>query len=291
MRISLQLPFFNFPDHRTTLRNIAQTAESAGFYSMWVMDHFFQLGGDYLGPPEDPMLEAYTTLGYLAGVTETMRLGTLVTGVIYRQPAFLVKSVTTLDVLSGGRAYFGIGAGWYEHEAVSLGFPFPSTKERFEWLEETLQITHQMWDEDNNGAYEGEHFQLKATINHPQPVSTPRPPIMIGGMGEKKTLRFVAQYADACNLFARAGMDVLKHKLAVLQGHCDDVERDYNDIEKTVLTSAFVDDLGTPEQIIEFCQQVADIGITHCIFNMQKTETLTPLETFGESIIPAVSDL
>jgi len=291
MRVSLQLPYFTFPDVRGNVAEIAKTAESAGFYSMWVMDHFFQLGMPVLGPAEDPMLEAYTTLGYIAAVTETMKLGTLVTGVIYRQPGFLAKTVTTLDVLSGGRAYLGIGAAWYEREAEALGFPFPSVKERFEWLEETLQIVHQMWDESNNGVYDGQHFKLAETMNHPQNISQPHPPILIGGMGEKKTLKLIAQYGDACNFFAQAGLDVLKHKLSVLQGHCDDVGRDYAEIEKTVLATAFAsDDMKTPEQIVKFCEDLAGIGIEHAIFNMPDVQSLAPLGTFAEKIIPQVAE-
>ncbi len=290
MRISLQLPYFDFPERRETVARIAQTAEAGGFYSMWVMDHFFQLGGEFLGPAEDPMLEGYTTLGYLAGVTETMKLGTLVTGVIYRNPGLLVKAVTTLDVLSGGRAYFGIGAAWYEREAKALGFEFPSVKERFEWLEETLQITHQMWS-DNDGAYEGEHYQMAETICNPQPISSPRPPIMIGGMGEKKTLRFVAQYADACNLFVSVGADVLRHKLDVLQGHCSDVGRDYDDIEKTGLGTAFLGDLRTPDAIVDFCGTMGELGISHMIFNLPDAQGLTNIETIAETVIPQVADL
>lgn len=291
MHISLQLPTFDYDDIGGSVARIARTADDAGFYSMWVMDHFFQLGGDLLGPPENNMLEAYTTLGYIAAATERMKLGTLVTGVIYRNPAMLAKIISTLDVLSGGRAYLGIGAAWYEREANALGFTYPSTKERFEWLEEALQIVHQMWDEGNNGPYKGKHFQLKETMNHPQPISQPHPPIMIGGMGEQKTLRMVAQYADATNLFARAGLDVLKHKLDVLRQHCEDVGRNYDDIEKTCLATAFDGDLQTPESLVKLCQDLRGIGIEHVIFNMPHPETITPLETIGEQVIPAVSDL
>lgn len=290
MRISLQLPYFNFPEVRENVARIARTAEAGGFYSMWVMDHFFQLGGELLGPQEDPMLEGYTTLGYLAGVTEIMKLGTLVTGAFYRNPGLLVKAVTTLDVLSGGRAYFGIGAGWYEREAIALGFGFPLLKERFEVLVETLQITHQMWS-DNNGAFEGKHFQLAETINNPQPISNPHPPIMIGGMGEQKTLRYVAQYADACNLFAAAGEGVLRHKLEVLKSHCDDVSRDYREIEKTTLATAFAGELSTTEAIVDFCGKMADLGITHVIFNMPDAQGLTNVEAIAEQVIPQVKDL
>ena len=188
MRIGLQLPYFKFEGGTASIapivKDIAQAAEAADFYSMWVMDHFFQLGG-WLGPAEDPMLEGYSVLNFVAAITDKLKLGTLVTGVIYRYPAQLVNAVTTLDVLSGGRAYMGIGAAWYDQEAKSLGIPYPETKVRFEMLEETLRYAHQMWDESQNGAFEGKHIQATATINHPQPLSSPHPPIMIGGMGEK----------------------------------------------------------------------------------------------------------
>lgn len=289
MRVSLQLPTFDYDDLRGSVANIARTADDAGFYSMWVMDHFFQLGGPMLGPAENNMLEAYTTLGYLAGVTERMKLGTLVTGVIYRNPAMLAKIISTLDVLSGGRAYLGIGAAWYERESEALGFPFPSTSERFEWLEEALQIVHQMWDEGNNGAYDGKHFQLKETINHPQPITQPHPPIMIGGMGEQKTLRMVAQYADACNLFARAGIETLQHKLDVLRQHCDALGSNYDAIEKTALVTAFDGELDTTDAIIAECKRLSDIGIEHVIFNMPHPEEITPVQTLGSEVIPAVS--
>src|SRR6185503_17247308 len=214
MKISLQIPNFTYSDGPRelgkNLAEIARAAEDAGFSSIWVMDHFFQIGDRArsagLGPAEDEMLEGYSTLSYLAGITKKVRLGTLVTGVVYRHPGILIKTVTTLDVLSGGRAYFGVGAAWNEREARGLGVPFPPVKERFERLEETLQIAKQMWSE-NNGAYTGRHFQLAETLCNPQPLTKPHPPILIGGGGERKTLRLVAEYADACNLFARMGVE------------------------------------------------------------------------------------
>lgn len=296
MRISLQLPYFKFeggtPAIAPKIKEVAQAAEEADFYSMWVMDHFFQLGG-WLGPAEDPMLEAYGVLSYLAAITERLKLGTLVTGVIYRYPAQLVNAVTTLDVLSGGRAYFGVGAAWFEGEATSLGIPYPDTKTRFEILEETLRYTHQMWNEDTNGAFEGKHIQATATINHPQPLSQPHPPIMIGGMGEKKTLKYVAQYANACNLFAGAGIDTLKHKLDVLKAHCDDVGRDYAEIEKTAISTTEIG-IGnqTAEDVIKHCQDLAEIGIEHIIFNHQGYDAIVDtVKTMGEVVVPAVADL
>src|SRR5512137_2385250 len=230
MKIGLQVPNFTWPggpaDIASKLAEIARTADETGFASLWVMDHFFQIGSRDramgLGPAEDEMLEGYSTLAYLAGFTKKVKLGTLVTGVIYRHPGILVKTVTTLDVLSGGRAYLGIGAAWNEREAKGLGVPFPPVAERFQRLEEALQIAKQMWSDDN-GPYAGRHYQLAETLNSPQPLSKPHPPILIGGTGEKKTLRLVAQYADACNLFARMGIDGLRAKLDVLQRHCDTV--------------------------------------------------------------------
>src|ERR671938_1511661 len=228
MQIGLQVPNFPWPGGAAAigarLAEIGRTADDAGFASIWVMDHFFQIG--VVGPPEEPMLEGYSALSYLAGVTRRARLGTLVTGVIYRYPGILVKTATTLDVVSGGRAYLGIGAGWNEREALGLGIPFPSTKERFERLEEALQIAQQMWSGEI-APYDGRHYHLAETLNSPQALTKPHPPIMIGGMGEKKTLRLVAKYADACNLFAYAGPEVLRQKLDILQGHCEDVGRDY----------------------------------------------------------------
>jgi len=296
MRIGLQLPYFKFeggtPAIAPKIKKIAQSAEDANFYSMWVMDHFFQLGM-WLGPAEDPMLEGYSVLNYIAGLTEKIKLGTLVTGVIYRYPAQLVNTVTTLDVLSGGRVYMGIGAAWYEQEAKSLGIPYPDTGTRFEILEDVLRYTHQMWNENENGAFEGKHIQATATINHPQPISQPHPPIMIGGMGEKKTLRLVAQYADACNLFARVGTDVLQHKLDVLKGHCEAVGRDYDDIEKTALaTTQLATGEQTPEDVIALCEDLAQLGFQHVIFNHEGyDDILETIDTMGKVVVPAVADL
>jgi F420-dependent oxidoreductase-like protein len=293
MKIGLQIPKFTWPGGAAELAprlvEIAKTAEGAGFYSLWVMDHFFQLD-PHLGKAEEPMLEGYTALSYLAGVTERLKLGTLVTGVIYREPGFLVKQATTLDVLSGGRAYYGVGAAWYEREAYGLGFPFPPVKERFERLEETLQITQQMWSGEVK-PYNGVHYQLAETLCQPLPLQKPHPPIMIGGMGEKKTLKLVAQYADACNLFVRAGMDVLAHKLEVLKGHCKDVGRPYEEIELTTLGSAnLVPGEQTPQDVVDFCRELADLGIQHAIFNMPgNVQDITPIKIFGDEIIPAVA--
>lgn len=292
MKIGLQIPKFTWPGGPTEiapkLAEIGKTADDAGFASIWVMDHFFQL--PMLGDANEPMLEGYSALTYLAAVTKRAMLGTLVTGVIYRQPAFLVKQVTNLDVLSGGRAYFGVGAAWFEREAAGLGFPFPSTKTRFEWLEETLQIAKQMWAGETT-PYKGQHFHLAETICNPLPLQKPHPPIMIGGTGEQKTLRFVAQYGNACNLFARIGNDVLKHKVDILRQHCETVERPFSDIELTALNTVFIaDGAMTTQNVIDSCRELADLGFHHVIFNMPNVHEIRPLEIFGNEIIPTVAD-
>jgi F420-dependent oxidoreductase-like protein len=291
MKIGLQLPNFTWPggpaQMPARLAQIARLAEDAGFYSLWVMDHFFQIG--MVGPPENDMLESYTTLGYLAANTTRVKLGAMVTGVVYRYPGILVKAVTTLDVLSGGRAYFGIGAAWNEQEARGLGVPFPPLATRFELLEEALQITKQMWSA-NDGAYNGRHNRLERTLCSPQPLSRPHPPILVAGGGEKKTLRMVAQYADACNLYGP--IETIRAKLAILRGHCDALGRDYASIEKTSLGTAELQ----PEKmgaaaVVEQCRQLALIGVQHAIFNIPTVHEMLPLEIFARDIIPAVADL
>ena len=232
MRIDITLANLTLPGGPPKLAaNLARAAalgEQAGLDTVWVMDHFFQIPP--IGPAEQEMLEGYSLLSFLAAHTKRVRLGTMVTGVTYRHPAVLVKTVTTLDVLSGGRAWFGLGAAWFDREHLGLGVPFPPLAERFERVEECLQIALQMWSPDN-GPYRGKHYQLQETLCVPQPLTRPRPPIMIGGGGEKKTLRLVAQYADGCNLFGDAA--VITHKLAVLREHCQRLGRDYQAIAKT----------------------------------------------------------
>ena len=237
MRLGLQVSYFSWPGAPAstgpTFGRIARNAEDAGLASLWVMDHFFQIGS--IGPPELDMLEGYTALAFAAGQTSRIELGTLVTGVTYRHPGILAKTVTTLDVLSGGRAWLGIGAAWNEGEHRGLGVPFPSTRERFERLEETLQICLQMWRGDDS-PYPGAHYRLDRPLNVPQSLRRPHPPILVGGGGERKTLRLVAQYADACNLFDNGlGPEGMPRKLDILRRHCDDVGRDYDEIEKTCL--------------------------------------------------------
>jgi F420-dependent oxidoreductase-like protein len=289
MKLGLQISSFTYPGQpktiRDTLTQIAVTAEKTGFYSLWVMDHYFQI--HYVGKPDEPMLEAYTTLGFLAGITKKVKLGTMVTGVIYRYPGLLIKAVTTLDSLSGGRAYLGIGAAWNEEESQALGFPFPPIKDRFERLEEALQIAHLMFT-DAKEPFTGKHYQLGNTMNHPVPITKPHPPILIGGGGETKTLKFVAKYGDACNLFAAAGDEVLIHKLRVLKEHCLEVGRDYDDIEKTVLSN--VSDKMNPDQIIEHCQHLKTLGFDHIIFSIPKMYDLEPIKAF-DKIIPIVENI
>ncbi len=291
MRIGLQVPDFSWPEGPEalagTLREIAQLADQGGLASLWVMDHLFQI--PLVGPAERDMLEGYGALHYLAGVTRRIRLGTLVTGVTYRHPGVLIKTVTTLDVLSQGRATLGIGAAWFEREHLGLGIPFPPLSERFARLEEVLQIAEQMWSEED-GPFEGEYYQLAETLCVPQPMQRPRPPILIGGMGERRTLRLVALYADACNLFTYGGMDTLVHKLDVLRAHCEDVERDFDEIERTSLSTIHLgpEHMSVPEAIAHF-RQLADLGIQHAIVNMPDLHEVSPLETLVKQILPEVA--
>jgi F420-dependent oxidoreductase-like protein len=290
MKIGLQIPRFSWPGSPestgATLARIARTADEAGFASIWVMDHFFQIPA--VGAVEEPMFEAYNTLGYIAAVTRRARLGTMVTGVVYRHPGLLIKAVTGLDVLSGGRAYLGIGAAWNEREALGLGLPFPPLKERFERLEETLQIARQVWS-GSTAEYRGRHYHLAEPIISPAPITRPHPPILIGGSGEKKTLRLVARYGDACNLFARIGNDEIARKLDVLKRHCEDVGRDYDEIERTALDHLEPGGVNVSE-VIRLCRDLAHLGIQHVIFSVADDYTITPLDTFGREIIPAVAE-
>lgn len=295
MKIGLQIIQFDWPGSPANvgskLAEIGQTADAAGFDSIWVMDHFFQMNSPRIGlHAEEPMLDGYTALSYLAAVTEHARLGTMVTCVTYRHAGHLLKIVSNLDVLSGGRANLGIGAGWYEREARGLGFPFPPLKERFERLEEVLQIVKQVWSGDFS-LYEGNHYQLAEPINNPQPLSEPHPPILIGGAGEKKTLRLVAQYADASNLFIYMGNEKLARKLDVLKRHCEDVGRDYKEIEKTVLGQVMLGPDGmSPSDLIGMCRGLAEIGMDTFIFSIANVHDITPIETIGREVIPVVAE-
>jgi F420-dependent oxidoreductase-like protein len=292
MKIGLQIPSFTWPggveQMGPTLVRIGQAAEEAGFSSLWVMDHFFQI--EMIGKPEEPMLEAYSTLNFLAAVTRQIRLGALVTGVIYRYPGILVKTVTTLDVLSGGRAYFGVGAAWYEREATGLGVPFPPLKERFERLEETVQIALQMWS-GNVAPYNGKHYRLAEPLNSPQPISQPHPPIMIGGEGEKRTLPLVAKYADACNLYAFENLDKVRAKLDVLRRHCDTIGRRYEEIERTAIGRLDVGAGGmSTRAATEYCRRVGDAGIQHLIVSIPGDHEIAPIESMGREVIPALAE-
>ena len=284
MKLGLHVPDFTFPGGAPTLaadlRTIAVTAEDVGFAKLSVMDHVWQI--HMVGPAENDMLEAYTALGYLAAVTERIDLLAWVTAVVYREPGLLAKAVTTLDVLSGGRAWLGIGAAWNEEESVGLGLPFPGTAERFERLEEALQICLQMWSDDE-GPYAGKHYSLGRTLNSPQSIRRPHPPILIGGSGEKKTLRMVAQYADACNLFG--GPDVAR-KLDVLRGHCETLGRDYDAIEKTVMMPINPDDV---DGTLTVLRGLADLGIQHVHSPVPQVSTIRPLEVIGEQVIPEIA--
>lgn len=297
MRVGLQVPNFTWSNDQGALGDtfalIAQRAERAGLSSFWVMDHFFQIG--VVGPAEMEMLEGYSALAFAAGHTNRIKLGTMVTGVTYRYPALLVKTVTTLDVLSHGRAYFGIGAAWNEEEHTGLGVPFPPVAERFERLEEALQIAHQMW-EGNDAAYQGKHYQLVRPLNSPLSVQKPHPPILIGGTGERKTLRFVAQYGDACNLFARLGKEELQRKLSVLRGHCESIGRPYTDIEKTTLDTVRItrdgrDESMTPAAAIEYFRGLAAMGIDQAIVNMPNVSDLEPFDLLASEIMPVVEQI
>ena len=259
--------------------DLARRAEALGVRTLSFMDHYFQM--EAMAPPTDPMLEGYTALGFVAGRTETLRLRLLVGGVTYRHPGLLAKIVTTLDVLSEGRAELGLGAAWYVREHTGLGVPFPPTAERFERLEETLQICLQMWSDDD-GAFDGKHYQLAETLCRPAPVSEPRPRIMIGGGGERKTLRMVAQYADACNLMGT--VDVVAHKIDVLRAHCDRLGRDFSEIDVTAMFRDLPPD-PTADQILTTAQKLADLGVTTLVTAATGDDPARYLEdTFGPAM-------
>jgi F420-dependent oxidoreductase-like protein len=294
MNIGLQIPSFKVPGGtaaiRSKLKEVVTTAEEAGFFSLWVMDHYYQIKGLFGEAYTDPMLEAYTTLGYLAGLTEKAYLGVLVTGVIYRHPSVLMKMVNTLDILSGGRAYLGIGAAWYEEEAKGYGIPYPSTSERFEKLEDNLKLAKALWESEET-SFEGKHFSAPAITNNPRPLSNPHPRLMIGGTGPNKTLRMVAEYADACNIGDWVGQENMQKALDTLKGHCESLGRDYASIEKTSLSTVHLSGDDTVDSIIRRIEELAGMGFTHAIFNMPDVYKITPLETFGKEIIPAVAGL
>lgn len=298
MKVGLQISSFTFPGGTPAiapmLEGIVRTADEAGFDSIWVMDHFFQIRG--VGPAEWPMLEGWTTLGWMAALTKRARLGLMVGGVHYRLPAVWVKAATALDVLSGGRAWLGIGAAWNEYESKSLGFPFPPLGERFEMLEETLQIAHAMFEGErgSEGSFDGRHYQASRLMNSPQSISRPRVPIMIGGGGEQKTLKLVAQYADASNVFG--GPEQVHHKWEVLRAHCEAVGRNYDEIERSNLVDADLKVPGraggrqSPQELVDWLGQLADAGVQHAILSHDNLIPET-VELLGSAVLPQVRDL
>jgi len=268
-----------------TLAATARVAEDAECSSFTLMDHWFQM--EQLATSQDPMLEGYTSLGFLAAQTQRMTLGLLVTKVTYRQPGLLAKIVTTLDVLSGGRAMLGIGAAWYEREHKGLGVPFPPVAERFERLEETLEICGQMWS-DNDGPYRGQHYQLEETICSPRPIQQPRPKILIGGSGERKTLRLVARYADACNLFA-TGPEEVGHKLDVLARHCESEGRDPSTIRATIVGGG--DPIADPDAFLAAMAAYAALGVELVDITPMGPDPAALVAQLGERVIPRLAEL
>lgn len=310
MRFGLQVIRFDWGGNPKNIGskfgNIAQFVDQENFYSFWVMDHFFQMGGVF-GEKDAPMLEGYTALAYVAALTKKVRIGTLVTGYLYRYPGILAKIVTTLDVLSGGRSYLGLGAGWYKEEANGLGVPFPSVSTRFEQLEETLQIIHQMW-RDGHSPYRGQHYYLTEPINRPQPLQQPHPPILIGSEGEKMGIRLVAQYADACNFFFgtmlpdwsdwqyqryQDSIPHLKRKWRILEEYCAKYGRNPKEVEFTVLGTikpARDNQGNSPQELIDYFGKLKEIGVDHIILNIPNAHEIEPLEILAADVIPFIAD-
>ena len=288
MRLDLHVPRFTWPGGPKaigpTFGALARTAEAIGVRTLSVMDHWFQM--EMLWPAEEPMLEGYTTLSFAAAKTETLRFRMLVGGVTYRHPGLLAKTMTTLDVLSGGRAELGLGAAWYEREHLGLGVPFPPLRERYERLEETLQICFQMWSDDD-GPYEGTHYRLAETLCSPKPVSSPRPRVLIGGGGERKTLRLVATYADACNIIGDAA--TVAHKVDVLRRHCDDVGRDPAAVEVTAL--AMVPEDGGADAILREAEAMAAAGVQAIVVRSTGPEPSRWLEETWAPVVPKLADI
>jgi F420-dependent oxidoreductase-like protein len=291
MRVGLQLPTFTWPggeaEIAARLADIARTAEEAGFASLWVMDHYFPLPG-WGKVADEPMLECYTTLGYLSAITSRVQLGPLVTGVVYRHPALLVKAASTFDVLCGGRSYFGVGSAWYREEAEALGMRWPPRAERYALLEDTLRLAHQMFAGDA-APFSGTHIHAPAPHNRPLPVSRPRPRIMVGGNGERKTLRLVAEYGDACN-FLVLEPDEVRRKVDVLKRHCDAVGRPVEEIEITALNEV---DLRpgqmTAADVVHMLRDLRAAGVQHAIVNLPNAHEIAPLEILGREVIAAVA--
>ena len=313
MKFGLQHPNYSF-DYRNhdsshildSLKNLVTRAEMLGFDSFWVMDHFHQI--PFVGKQDEPMLESWTTISVLAGVTSKIKLGTMMTGIIYRHPSILAKIGATLDVLSKGRLFMGIGAAWNEEESLAYGIPFPSIKERFVRLEEAIQIIRKMWTEESSASFNGRYYQIKNAYCNPQPIQKPSPPIMIGGGGERHTLRIVAKYADACNLFG--SVETVKRKLSILKEHCRSVGRDYESILKTKLGVVVIDDdketarkrlqqiikvpeeqvdefaiYGSPEDVLRQKETLEEEGIQYLIVDLDPSRELEALDLFANQII------
>ncbi len=286
MKFGLQINSFTWPGGPVaigpTLAGVTRKADDVGLDSIWVMDHFFQIRG--LGPPEAPMLEGMTALGFMAAHSDRARLGLMVGGIHYRQPALWIKATTTLDVLSGGRAWFGIGAAWNEEESTGLGFPMPPLRERFEWLEDTLQMANEMWSGGSGTGerFEGRHVTATRLLNSPQAISRPRVPIMVGGGGERKTLRLVAQYADACNVFG--GPERIAHKYAVLREHCERLGRPYDEIERSTLQSIDLE-RESADEVVERFGALGEAGAQHILFSLRGVNDLSRLERMGAEVL------
>jgi F420-dependent oxidoreductase-like protein len=290
MKLGLQISSFTWPGGAAeigpTLARVAETADAVGFDSLWVMDHFYQIRG--VGRPEEPMLEGWSALAFMAAHSARATVGLMVGGVHYREAGLWAKAATTLDVLSGGRAYLGIGAAWNEEESHGLGFPMPPLGVRFEMLEETLQIVHAMWQGERGSEepFHGKHYQAERLLNSPQALSRPHPRIIIGGGGEQKTLRLVAKYADACNIFG--GPDQLSHKFSVLRERCAEVGRPFGEIERTNLAHSVDPSRQTPAEIVDAFGRLAEVGVQHVIFNVAGVHDVRNLETLGRDVIPQV---
>jgi F420-dependent oxidoreductase-like protein len=292
MKLGLQISSFTWPGGAAqigpTLGRVVRAADDAGFDSIWVMDHFFQIRS--VGAATEPMLEGYTTLGFMAANSSRARLGLMVGGVHYRLPALWAKATTTLDVLSGGRAWLGIGAAWNEEESRGLGFPFPPLGERFELLEDTLRFVHDMWqgERGTEKPFEGKHVRATRLLNSPQALSRPHPPILVGGGGERKTLRLVAQYADACNVFGAPPM--LQRKFEILRQHCADVGRDPEQIERTTLQNVNLK-AESPAQVVDRFGELGDAGAQHVIVGVHDVHDVSNIERIGREIIPQLRGL
>jgi F420-dependent oxidoreductase-like protein len=298
MKVGLQISSFTWPGGAEaigpTLARVVQQADEVGFDSIWVMDHFFQIRG--VGRPEEPMLEGMAALGFMAAHSKQARLGLMVGGIHYRNPGLWVKATTTLDVLSGGRAWLGIGAAWNQEESRALGFPFPPLGERFEMLEETLIIAHEMWQGERGSerSVDGRHYRAGRLLNSPQSISRPRPPIMVGGGGEKKTLRLVAQYADACNVFGSP--EGIARKYAILDQHCADVGRDPREIERSTLQGVRLGPAGharteSAQQVVDRFGELWDAGAEHIVFDLKDIHEPAYMEVLGRDVLPALHDL